>query len=390
MRRFILCCFLAAMMPPVAFSQSPQGDLHWETLINERILSYPLRADNLFRLSAYAELKGRYAASYQSLSLNFSALGSLSFYDRSCLLRTSTQRVFSLNQEEANPSLIGFMDEELDRIFEEIPLLGNYEASPEMIQFVDEHLAKKNIEPFDKLFIRHLLVRYGTYDAATQTVEFATQQLDLPKAQPTENMPAHLVKSSNQKLKIRLDNSVMRGYYIDAGGTVFVEDVDRSVKYASGEKYGPNITAFKVFLQHLFVQSVQYVVQKETDRIKALHSNPEVSEEKEAVMVAFEAPRAKAQPKNQVGKQPKPIVKAALAVSAVQQEKSSKAAKPSVAPLYAEDSWIPMMLGILRARKINIGEPKVLQYFINEAYYPEIYKQMTEEEKGLADRFQPR
>ena len=55
--------------------------------------------------------------------------------------------------------------------------------------------------------------------------------------------------------------------------------------------------------------------------------------------------------------------------------------------LYQEYDWIPMMLGMLRAQRVNIGDPDIIQYFVDEPYFDRIYRLLTPKEKIKVDAY---
>ena len=78
------------------------------------------------------------------------------------------------------------LNEQLDDMFEKIILLGNAGASQEHVKFVDRSLARKNIEPFEKVYLRHILLKYGKFDLENQEVTFHTDWLTSPKHSNTK------------------------------------------------------------------------------------------------------------------------------------------------------------------------------------------------------------
>ena len=202
------------------------------------------------------------------MTLEFGSIASLAFYERNCLLRTADNRVYHLDQSQNSTAQIYAMNSTLANIFERIILLSNHNSEQKLIQFVDKHLSRKNIEPFQKIFLRHILVRYGQFDEENNRIEFHTEWL--PEKEFTYKGPndERLIRKPIDPLLIKLDVSILRGYYLRSGGTVYVEDVRRDVNYATGEQYDPNVTAFKVFVQKLFVQTTQYIVREENNRIQ--------------------------------------------------------------------------------------------------------------------------
>ena len=326
----------------------PPRERMWEYLINERVMEYPFRTENLFRLAVYTELKGHYQPASDALSLEFGPLAQLHFFEGHCLLKTSDGQVFSIQRGGGPTVQSESFDASLDRLFDRMPLLNDATANPEVIAHVDDHLARKNLEPFDKLFLRHLLVHYGRYNAELDAVEFHSDWL--------QNDAAHgsSFRDLGAPLKIRLDKRILRGYYLQSGGTVFVEDVPRTVAYATGEEYGENVTAFKVFMEKLLVRSVQYVVQEDTRR-----------------------------PEAEISRRPSgPLPPGYAAVSA-----PATAAEGQVEALYAPEKWMGLMLGILRARNINIGDSDVIRYFVDLEYFDKLYALMLPEEQSKAQAY---
>ena len=371
--KFFVPLLVLFLLPILTFPSNPdKDDLQWENLINTYIHSYHLSEDNLFKLAAYTELKGRYSANNESLTLHFGDLGSITFYQNNCLLKTSYNQVFHLNKGEEGSMNARTMNKALEKLFENIPLLGNHGADPEQIEFVNAHLARKNIEPFDKLFIRHVLIRYGKFDSENKQVNFHTDFLPYNSYSYRDHPNAALVKRYKTPLSIRLDPGILRGFYIRAGGTVYVENVGREVAYATSEQYGHNVTAFKVFMQKLFIQSVQYITQSETQRLKNFALTHPYLGEQIASTEASQSMSFSANSETESGRNTdrKPI---------------SKDKKQILAP-YHHENWIPMMLGMLRTQGVNIGEPAILKYFIHESYFPSIYEHLTVEEKQLVDK----
>ena len=48
-----------------------------------------------------------------------------------------------------------------------------------------------------------------------------------------------------------------------------------------------------------------------------------------------------------------------------------------IKPLYDKYNWIPMMLGIMRSNNISIADKDVIEYFIDQPYFPILYDQLT-------------
>ena len=319
--------FLLYLLCIVAIARAAEEAAALEKFINHEITSYPFEPDNQFKLAAYAELKGRYHLDTEAFVLPFGKLGTLSFFRDHCLLKVGSDGYLSLNRTAANPRTAIELNIALENLFEQIKLLANWGASEEQVQFVDQHLAKKNLDPFDKIYTRHLLLKYGRYNPQSQALLFHTDWL------PQELSEEELVKQYRIPLGMKLDSSSLRGYYLGTGGEVFVEDVDRNVHFATGEQTQTNVSAFKLFVQKLFTETVNYLP-KQT--------------------------QSKSQTRSQ--------------------------ATSSRPVLYPEDGWIPMMLGLLRAHETNIGDSDVIRYFQDQPCFPHIYAQMTLEERAAADR----
>lgn len=338
---------LLGLIGATAFAAPPPRERMWEYLINERVMDYPLKTENLFRLAVYTELKGNYMPAQDALHLQFGNLGQLQFFQGHCLLKTVDGQVYSVTKGESPTVQSESLDASLDQLFDRMPLLNDATGNPIVIAHVDDHLSRKNLEPFDKLFLRHLLVHYGRYNESLDAVEFHSSWL-------TENQTNESVISV--PLKIRLDKTTLRGYYLNSGGTVYVEDVPRTVAYATGEEYGHNVTAFKVFMEELLVTSVQYVVQEETQR--------------------------------------KPVAGARKATGPLPPGYATASSghvvndtEDTIEVLYAPEKWMNLMLGILRARNINIGERDIIRYFADESYFEKLYELLLPEEKQLVDKY---
>ncbi|MEM6805635.1 MAG: hypothetical protein AAF696_29830, partial [Bacteroidota bacterium] len=243
---------IALNFPIYAQDQDPQVKT-LESLINERLQDYPLSTDNRFRLASYCELKGQFEHKNDALIIDFGAYGNISFYHNNFILKTDHSGVFHMDRGKNSSSQVQAMNESLAAIFDRIMLLSNHKRENEIIDFVDEHLSRKNLEPFYKIFVRHILVKYGRYNSSLKQVEFKTEWLPDQFYSYKEPGDQQLIRKTISPLRIKLDEKILRGYYIKAGGTVYIENVKRDVPYASGEDYGPNVTAFKVFAQKLFV-----------------------------------------------------------------------------------------------------------------------------------------
>lgn len=352
---FLMTCFLMGASMATLFANPPRERM-WEYLINERVMEYPLRSENLFRLAVYAELKGHYFPNQDALSLEFGSLANLHFFAGHCLLKTSDGRMYSIPRGNQPTVQSESLDASLDQLFDRMPLLNDASANPLVVAHVDDHLSRKNLEPFDKLFLRHLLVHYGRYNPEIQAVEFHTDWL---KEFPGSGIS---INDTDIPLKIRLDRHTLRGYYINSGGTVFVENVPRSVAYATGEEYGSNVTAFKVFMEKVLIRSVQYVVQEDTRR------GP-------ITPPALERPST-----------PLPVGYQKQAQSH-QSTIGGSTSTPAVEALYAPEKWMNFMLAVLRARNINIGDSDVIRYFVNQEYFDRLYQLMLPEEQARAKAF---
>ena len=352
---------VALLFPAVAKA------VNLETLINERFDGFPLTPDNKHRLAAWSELKGDFSDDANTLTLNFGDLGKLEVYPNNFLLRVGNNRVYHLDRRRTHPRDVAVMNETLRAIFEQISLLANHDAHPDLIYFVDEHLAKKNLEPFEKLYLRHILIRFGRYDAARHLVEFKTEWLPVNtyqyEAPGQEGL--QLVRKPIDPLVIKLDEATVRGYYLQSGGTVYVEDVVRDVFYATGEEYAPNVSAFKIFLQQLFTQTTNYVVKEEEERIEAFKHQAEDSEP--APMIAQGSPRSESAPATPPGYQKR------------------QQGAPTIKPLYSPQDWMGKMLGLLRYEGATT-DPEVAHFLVNQAFFPQLYPHLTADEKAFYDR----
>lgn len=315
------------------------ADYQLETFINEQTGSYPFTQDNRFKLAAYAELKGHYVPQNEGFVLEFGKLGSLGFYENHCLLRTRSSRVYVMERFCLDAIRTAVVNQALSDLFEQVSLLGNHGAEAAQVRFVNAGLARKNLDPFDKLYTRHILLKYGKFDAARQRVTFHTDWLSPAKAGKPDLRAEAIVQRHANPLLMELDTQGLRGYYVKDRGEVYVRDVDREVAFATGERARPNVGAFKLFVQKLFLQSVQYL----------------------------------SEPENIPNARP-----------------GSRQEPPAGSPgstMYHNYSWIPMMLTILRNHKVNVGDADVICYFVDQPYYPRLYAQMTREERAAADRY---
>lgn len=366
-------------------AQHQKKSVSLETLINTCTNEYPFSLNNKLKLSAYAELKGRYINHVQAFSIGFGDLGSLAFYNDNCLLKTP-DGFFFMDKSGNKPVNIRSFNIALNRVFESIALLSDRNAPKDHVAFVNKMLSKKGLEPFDKLFTRHILIHYGRFNRENQQVEFYTKWLnDRQYASRSNDKPSKedLVLKPTTPLRIVLDTVNLRGWYLKVGGYVFVEDVERDVSYASGENYSHNVSAFKLFIQKLFVETTHYVAKNREypkplmDKLnptKKLSPSTDVAEintqQKEAKVVS-----------NVSGSQP---------ISDNQSEQiisKANAIRRKDNLLYDSKGWIPMMIAMLRERNIKITDPAILQYLINKPYFEDIYKLLTPVEQRRVDKY---
>ncbi|MEM7370809.1 MAG: hypothetical protein AAF587_19500 [Bacteroidota bacterium] len=345
-----------------------------EEIINKYIYAYQLSPENKFRLAAYAELKATLSADHRAIVIPFGGLGTLTMFPRNCLLRTYDNQIFHLSLSHTSSTKA--FDRKIGDIFESILLMSNDKADPGKIAFVDKHLARKNIEPFEKIYLRHILLRYGKFHPEKKYVELHTDWLPERNTQYQKPGSLHLVRRQNTPLKIKLDEKILRGYYINAGGTVYVENQKQSRYFATGETYDYNVAAFKLFLQKLFIQSVQYIMKTESKRASQhiFHDdkgNKAVAPKKVMPFVSDISSQTV----------PSHVVK-------INNRKS--AASGEIKALYHPDSWMPMMLNTLRSNDVNIGDPDVIQYFVNEPYFPKLYDLLLPNEKTKVDIYKGR
>ncbi|MEL6133227.1 MAG: hypothetical protein AAFR59_07670, partial [Bacteroidota bacterium] len=345
---------------------------------------YPFSFENIFRLAAYTELKGMYDSKTNGITMDFGALGRLTVYQNNCLLRTADNRVFHLDKYNNTSAQVAAMNERISELLDHIFLLGNHNADPFLIDFVDTHLARKNIEPFDKIYLRHILIQYGKLDRENSRVEFHTDWLPEQTFAYRSSEDRSVVRKPINPMKIKLDKNILRGYFIWSGGTVYVEDVKRNIVYATGEQYNYNVAAFKLFLQEMFAQSTQYIVREERSRIQARYPQQEASTQSSTS--AKPAVYAVAEPIPTAIESPLPSTRKPPVRTRTVQANSENDAQS----LYNEFDWIPMMLGMLRAQDINIGDPDIIRYFIDEPYFPQLYEQLNKEERRLVDSFDAR
>ncbi|WNJ16339.1 hypothetical protein [Pontibacter sp. G13] len=329
-----------------------------EELIVDNVYAYPLSTDKLLKLAMYTELKGKYTPKFRTLSVSFGPLGSLAFYQQNCLLKTPSG-IYHLNKGESETSVAAAaMEAKLTEVFDQVALMGDRNTDPFLVDFVNERMTKKNLEGFDKLYIRYVLVNFGKYNHEEQCVEFHSDWLDPNYGKSG----ARRSGKKRSKLRIRLDDKILRGYYLSSGGTVFVEDVEEDIPYATGETFTQNVTAFKVFVQRLFSESVHLVMRAESDRMTGISLDGRLAQQ---------GVPARAQG---AGGSATPV-------------QGSSSTSQKVEPLYHQRSWIPMMLTMLRGNNVNIGDPDILIYFIDQPYFADIYRQLTNSEKTKVDQY---
>ncbi len=345
-----------------------------EDLLQERLDGYPLTPDNQHRLSAWAELRGVYLPEANALHVAFGDLGNLAIFPNNLLLKTARHGIYHLDRRRLLPVNVALMNEALRDLFEQVPMLGNHAVSQAHIYFVDEHLMRKNLEPFQKLYLRHVLIRYGEFDPKAQVVEFRSAWLDSLARDRVVQVADETgsIKEPMDPVYLRLDLFEVRGFYLQSGGTVYVEDVERDVRYASGESYSPNVLAFKVFLQQLLSQSSQQVVRLEENRVAAHRARNPV----QLVAELTGSP---------VSWTPQP------GYGHVQQEPSWRGESPvmGVKPLYTPQDWMGRMLGLLRLQDAVI-DLDVASFLVDQAFFPQLYGFLTAEEKRFYDRITAR
>lgn len=336
-RLSLLVCF--GICSVLLSHAQPTKDLFLEQIINDRLTAYPFSSSNLFRLAIYTELKGKYYAANEELRLSFGEAASISFYPSHCLLKKGSS-AFHLSEGAPKSSMSAAMDIALDEIFEQIMLMTNSNRLPQHIAFVDKWLSKKNIEPFHKIFSRYLLLAFGQYNPRTMQVSFHSR--DIPASYAHGGLRGNSGdKIDDHPLKLVLDTVALRGYYLKTGGNVFVNDVDRDILYATGEDFHyNNITAYKLFIQHLFTTSIHHIAEF-TRRRKS-----------RKIDVA--------------------IVKADKTVS-------SSSDHP-----YQLGSTI---IGLLKAQDISITDPSILKHLLYRPFFPDIYKSLDKEQRKIVDRY---
>jgi hypothetical protein len=360
-----LAAAILLCLPRPAQASELDSPFPFEALINQYLGAYALSEDNLFRLAAYAELRGQYAQEQGSLTLPFGGLGRITFYDRNCLLRSGAYGVFHLDARRHSEEQARAMNRELDRLFEQVLLLSNRGADTVLIRLADRFLARKNLDAFDKLFLRHLLLRFGRLDPSGTRIELDTQWLPDQMYDHLDPGSKELLRKPVEPMRIRLEEKFVRGYSIQTGGTVYIEDVRRDVRYASGEEVSPNVTAFKAFMQRLFSQTTQYLLTDDGPRRPL--------PEREALL------------RPQESKAPPQAILMPL-------PPRSPAAAPVEMPAmpqhpYHPEAWAPMMLSMLRARGIRPSDRDILRYLAASPHFPLLYRFMTPAEQRETDRY---
>lgn len=373
----LVFCGMVPLSGWAQYGATPGQPYPVESYLNQLLTTYPFSPDNRFKIAAYAELKGLFSDAPQGIYMQFGGLGELSVYQRNCLLKLPSGRVFHLDPLRSSPEEAAIMNNQLTALFDQVVLLGNHSATEDHIRFVDENLSRKNLEPFYKLFVRHILIKYGRYDRQFDRVEFDTNWL--PEQYYAESGPeGDLVRKHVTRLILKLDRTILRGYYIESGGTVYVEDVKRKVFYATGEQYDYNITAFKLFAQNLFVQTAQTMAGQEEKRLSVLSQDGALVQDLVAAnpTLSNTVRIAPAVEKKVEYIRPNPNRTVMLSENVVKE----------VQPLYHPDAWIPLMLGDLRSRRVSIADPEVLPWLINQPFFPKLYQFLTPDERKAVDR----
>lgn len=352
---------------PVALSAQSPATL--QQLINHYLQVYPFSPENAFRLATYLELKGHYDPAVEAMQVDFEGLGTLTFYERNCLLRTGQRGVYALDLRRRRVAEVEAMNQALGALFERIFLMGNADLDPQRVRFVERNLARKNIGAFDKILLRHLLLRYGRFDSLYQRMELRTEWLPEREFSYREFGERAAHRKPKTPLYVKLDQGVLRGFYLRTHGTVYVNDMAPDLLYATGEQRGPNVTAFKAFAQKLFTQHTLYLVQAEQKRLAALE--------------------IKALLPDRLLPDDLPVVAKAKTdgpITRTRTRYTTPVAEDESPHRYHEYHWVPMMLGLLRNRRISVADPEILPYFVGEPYFPFLYNLLTREEKAAVDR----
>jgi len=361
------------LLGPLLTIGQPASSL--EKLINHYLQAYPFSPENAFRLATYLELKGDYDPEQEVMTVRFGDLGSMNFYESSCLLRAGRYGVYSLDGEHGRPVEVEAMNQALSALFEQIFLMGNAGLDRGIVRRVDRYLIKKNINPFDKILLHHILVRYGRYDSARDRIELHTDWFpDRDYTYRAHGEPTAYRKPKTP-LYLKLERGRLRGYYLEAGGTVYAEDVDRAVLYATGEDQSPSTTAFKLFAQRLFTQSTLYLIRSEQRRLAKLELKTRLPDR-------FDAGELPVLAGGDVGFRP--------ASSSAPLPAGYRRQQDSLDALYHPYHWVPMMLGMLRSEGVSVADPDILPYFMDADYFGFIYDLLTPAEQKAVDRWRRR
>lgn len=305
-------------------------------VINNHLDGYGFRSDNLIRLAIYTELKGEYDATHRQILLDFGKLGKISFYQDNCLIRSGS---ITLNLNKGDSSNVNYANEVIGNLLEKFMLFSNHQAEEKLRRRVDNLLARKNLEPFHKVFTRHLLLRYGKYQPQDSSVIFHTDFIP-----SSSDFKEDFVQKHKTPLKLVLNDKELRGYYIKIGGEVYVNDSEEDLWYATEASVTyNNLTAYKLFIQHLLTETIPYISQEEVYRQKTIQQ-----------------------------------IEVAMQTADAQTQGTS---------LYQGYEWIGLMLNTLRTNGVSPADPYILKHLMGQNYFEKIYEQMTDEEQEVADQF---
>lgn len=325
-----------------------------ERLINEIVYAYNIDEKNLTRLAAYTELKGVYTRETGHLQVHFGSYGTLQFFKASCLLKTY-DGYYTLSPEEQDTSKLFSFNRALFNLLESIPLLSNQYASPNHVAFVDRCLSRKSLAAFDKLYVRHILIKYGKFDQGQ--VSFQDNWLPEHIFVEVDQDTRALKRKGSRRLKLTLTEKELRGYYLDIGAEVYARDANRKVIYASGEILPKNIGPLNLFVQHLYIQTAQFITK----------DKPEIGRmEKRDTPILAVAPKTNFSVTDHPGLQ----------------HRSLKEIKLNNHP-YQMHSWIPTMLGLLRYHDIEFHDPDVANILISHPSFDVMLDFMTTEEQEM-------
>ena len=359
-QRFSLLFALSFLFSYIFANPTPglQAEVPIEELINEKVCIYKLDVINQTRLAAYSELKGVSTRENGNLKVSFGSYGSIQFYDKSCLLKTYDGH-FTLTPEEDDITQLASFNRALFNLLESIPLLNNQHASLDHVAFVDTYLSRKNLAAFDKIYVRHILIKYGIFDQ--DQVTFRADWLPDHEYFVVDEKTNRLTKKEARQLKMVLTKDELRGWYLDIGAQVYVKNVKRKVSYASGEVISTNTHAFKLFVQDLYQQTAHFI---QKNRIEILKMG-----KKEAAMLAFEMKMEGNAPENHP------------ALNHVSLKKIELKNHP-----YQRDSWIPTMFSLLRYHNIPLHDPDIADILIKHPKFDVMLGFMTpsEQEKMTA------